>query len=349
MKTLLHQRGRASLDFAAVVGMSIGKHSRQAMSRLKAGALADMPLAVDLDERATQVLAVADSDPEFRASDLCREWYCLNHGKVAAEAFNEAATEITPQLDQLNVGATSLDPNPSMSPPKYWSDHWIHRTHGGWDGHPYMGFIMAELVHGYLVRKIIGSDLSEPRREVAEICAALAPRRVLELGCGPGQYTRALATAIPTAELFACDISLRQLEEARRRLNRDGQSVKLLRRAGEETGLPANSIDLVTAYAILHELPRSAIEGIYKEAFRVLAPGGELIFADVPPYAQLKPLLQWQVDFAASREGEPFWRESATMDMTAALARIGFVDIKCYGLRPGDYPFPWMTRARKPQ
>jgi SAM-dependent methyltransferase len=348
MTDRLHQRGRASLDFAAVVGKAIGRYTRKAMQELRAGPLATSELPEDFDARARYMASLTARMPSFRTGDLCREWYSVNHGRVAVEAFDEAASDILPTLADASDGPATLDPGADVVAPAYWSDHWIHRTHGGWDGHPYMGYVMAALVHGYLVREIMGTDLSAQRRLVVDACVEFTPQRILELGCGPGQFTRELAAAFPAAHIVACDLSLRQLEEAQRRLNRDGRGVRLLRRAAEDTRLPAGSFDLVVSYAILHELPRTAIAAIFRESFRVLRPGGVLMFADVPPYSELSPLLQWQVDYAASREGEPFWRDSATMDRAGALAEAGFTDIRAYGLKPGDYPFPWINRARKP-
>ena len=52
------------------------------------------------------------------------------------------------------AGPTTLDRNPGQPIPAYWSDHWIHRTHGGWDGHEYMGYI-----HGAIERRGTSEEL----------------------------------------------------------------------------------------------------------------------------------------------------------------------------------------------
>jgi trans-aconitate 2-methyltransferase len=58
-----------------------------------------------------------------------------------------------------------------------------------------------------------------PARDlIAKIDAA--PRRVFDLGCGPGTSTRLLAERFPESEIVGVDSSERMLEEARRRLPR---------------------------------------------------------------------------------------------------------------------------------
>ncbi len=345
----LSKRARASLDHAAAVARTLGPAMRCVTAELRAAGLTDEALADDLDERARQVEAVAEQMPAFQAARLARDWYCVQHGKIAIAAFEELRDQLVPALDAALEGSASLDPNPGQPLPEYWSSHWIHRTHGGWDGHPYQGFIQGALVHRELVAKVMApADIFVQRREIAQRVAALGGQRILEMGAGYGPFTLALTEACPDAELHACEISLRQIEQARRSLNEHGARVQLLRCAAEETGLPAASFDVVTSYAMLHELPVAATQGVFREAFRLLAPGGHLLFVDVPPYERLDKLTQWQVDYAARHEGEPFWREAATLDVAALLARIGFTEVQRFSPTPGPYPFPFITQAIKP-
>lgn len=345
----LAPRARATLDYAAVLARTIGPAMRSVAVELRAAGLNEDALAVDLDERIGQVEAVAETIPAFQAAQFAREWYGRHHGRLAIEAFEELRDWLVPRLDAAREGPTLLDPNPDQRAPEYWSAHWIHRTQGGWDGHPYMGYIQSALVHRELVAKIMApADIYAQRRAIARRVAAFGGRRILEMGAGNGPFTVALVEACPTAQLVACDPSLRQLEQAQRVLNARGASVRLLRCAGEDTGLPADSFHVVTSYALLHELPAAATAAIFREAWRVLAPGGRLLFVDVPPYAALDKLTQWQVDLAARHEGEPFWREAATLDVTTLLQRLGFVDVARGSPTTGPYPFPYVTEAAKP-
>jgi SAM-dependent methyltransferase len=345
----LSASARAALDHAASMARTLAPAARAVGAALRAAGLTDDALADDLDERSRQIEAVAEDIPAFQAARAVREWYGIHHGKIAIAAFEESREALVPMLEEARHGATELDSNPGLALPEYWSRHWIHRTHGGWDGHPYMGFIQGALIHRELVAKIMApADIFAQRREVAQRVAALGGARIFEMGAGYGSFTLTLAEACPQAQLHACEMSLRQIEQAQRILNVRGVRAQLMRCAAEQTGLPDESFDVVTSYAMLHELPAAATANVFREAFRLLAPGGRLLFVDVPPFEQLGKLTQWQVDYAARHEGEPFWREAASMDVAAALQNIGFVDIRRHSPAAGPYPFPFYTEARKP-
>lgn len=345
----LRQHGRASLDFAAAIGCQIGTLSQPVAEAAKKAGLNEQTLADDLDERDQQILAVAEKVPGFRVSKLCREWYCINHGLIATEAFEEMGVALTSKLDDALDGPTTLDVKTDFTPEPWWTDHWIHRTHGGWDGHPYMGFIHGQLVHGYLVSQIASGNIDAQRWALADSLPDVECGRILEVGCASGQFTRVLAKKFPRADITACEISIRQLEQAQRSLNEMGAAIKLLRCSGEDTGLEASTFDIVVSYAILHEIPADVTERTFREAFRVLRPGGQAVFGDVPPYEELDKFMQWKADFGARNEGEPFWRESATLDVRKLLETIGYTDIERFGMVEGPYPFPYVTRARKPK
>jgi len=63
------------------------------------------------------------------------------------------------------------------------------------------------------VRRLIQS----PTRMV-ERMALTRTDRVLEIGCGPGYFSRALADAVPEGSLVLFDLQVEMLEFARRRL-----------------------------------------------------------------------------------------------------------------------------------
>ena len=344
----LRQYGRASLDLAAEIAGQIGVKARPVAEAVRAAGLDEESLAEDLDSRDQQILDVAGRMAGFRVSNLCRDWYCNNHGQIAIRAFEEMGEVFASGLDQGLRGPTTLDPNPAYQPPSWWTDHWIHRTHGGWDGHPYMGFVYGELIHGYLVSRIASGDIDAQRWALADSLPDIGSGRVLEIGCSSGQFTRVLARRHPDADITACDISIRQLEQAQRTLNEMGATVKLIRCSGEDTGLEADSFDVVASYAILHEIPVDVTTRTFRETYRVLKPGRLAVFGDVPPYEELDKFMQWKTDFGARNEGEPYWRESATLDVRALLQDIGFVEIERFGMTDGPYPFPYVTRARKP-
>ena len=97
-------------------------------------------------------------------------------------------------------------------------------------------------------------------------------RRVLELGCGTGEFTRRVARA--GAELVALDLSPELLAKARSKVRTDARFVR-----GDATVLPfpTASFDAVYGCSILHHLDVAAA---LTEVRRVLRPGGRLVFSE---------------------------------------------------------------------
>jgi ubiquinone/menaquinone biosynthesis C-methylase UbiE len=110
------------------------------------------------------------------------------------------------------------------------------------------------------------------------LLAALGPvsgRRVLELGCGQGDLTLQLLER--GAEVVAIDISPGMVDVARGRVERflPGAPAELRVAPVEETGLDAESVDLVAGKWILHHVDVAAAA---REVHRVLRPGGRGVF-----------------------------------------------------------------------
>jgi len=111
--------------------------------------------------------------------------------------------------------------------------------------------------------------------DMARRVRALQPARVLELAAGTGVVTRALAAALPAdTTLVATDLNPAMLEEAARQPIARAVSW----RQADACALPfaAESFDAVVCQFGAMFFP-DRVQG-YKEAHRVLAPGGTLLF-----------------------------------------------------------------------
>lgn len=344
MKTTLRQRGRAELSFVADLGL-VGGHLRRAVRQDIEARLKPQALAKDLDLRNQQVESALEDSRAYQNYLTLHRWGLNNLTRAAFDAFESNRAELEPQLTAAPRGPATLTEPANIDIPSYWHN-WFHNTTGGWEGHEHMGFIHGELIHRWVVGTTFPGNIFAQREAAAAECPRRDYRRILDMGCGTGHYTTALTRRFPQAEIWGTDCSRSLLRYALRVANENGFAWRLHRVPNEATGFPDAQFDLVTSYILLHELPRAAIRDTFREAFRLLRPGGDMLMADVTRFEQMDPIAVWQQDRAAHREKEPFWRESATLDLAAAAKAAGFVEARSYGLGPMKYP--WIIYGRKP-
>jgi ubiquinone/menaquinone biosynthesis C-methylase UbiE len=113
--------------------------------------------------------------------------------------------------------------------------------------------------------------------DIARRIATLNPHRVLETAAGTGIVTRALRDALPAkANLTATDLNTPMLEIAATKF-RTGEAVEF--RTADATALPFDdaSFDAIVCQFGVMFFPDK--DKSYREAFRVLAPGGHYVFS----------------------------------------------------------------------
>lgn len=122
----------------------------------------------------------------------------------------------------------------------------------------------------------IGRTADESWRQAMRSILDPLGKRVIDVGCGGGIYSKAWAE-LGAASVIGVDFSEVMLKAAWDHC-REEKRIAFLRRAAHATGLPDNSADVVFARALVHHLLE--LEPFVEEAYRLLAPGGVLIIQD---------------------------------------------------------------------
>ena len=134
-------------------------------------------------------------------------------------------------------------------------------------------------------------DRFRPPAKVLAYAGVEPGMTVLDFGCGPGGFSLAAAQVVGLEGLvYALDVQPRALESVRRRATRRGIG-NLRTISGDRIAeVPAESVDLVLLYDVLHipaapATPRAILQSVH----RVLKPGGALSVTD--HHLQEAPLL----------------------------------------------------------
>jgi SAM-dependent methyltransferase len=153
----------------------------------------------------------------------------------------------------------------------------------------------------------------------------------LDLSCGPGLFTRAMAASAPGALIVGLDISRAMLEVAARRV-KGYSNVILVRADAHSLPFADEVLSGVNNSGALHSYddPKEA----FKEVLRVLRPGGVYVAST---FSKSKSVLgRFAARIAGIRRFEP-------PELQAQLSRTGFADYE--EIRLGE---AFIFKARKP-
>lgn len=181
--------------------------------------------------------------------------------------------------------------------------------------------------------RCLGPMLFEPfANDLAERAAALGATAILETAAGTGVATAALALALPDATIVATDLNPAMLDVAAARVDRAG--VRFQPADAQSLPFADAAFDLVACQFGVMFMPDRV--GAYREAWRVLRPGGAFLFnawagLDANPVAALT-----EQAMATMFPGDPPGFLGRTPygyadrgRIAEDLAAAGFVDIEC--------------------
>ncbi len=218
--------------------------------------------------------------------------------------------------------------DPELTYPDYYltSFHAYDRGNLSWDAAVEVE-VAAYSVHARIFAETGKSGDTRLRQSYHDLVTqsfSTPPQAIVDIGCSVGMSTFALQQVYPHAHLTGVDLSPYFLTVANyRAAQHQSQQIDWVHAAGEATGLPAASYDLVSLFLICHELPQTATRQIFQEAKRLLKPGGQIAIMDMNPqsaiYSQMAPYL-----LTLLKSTEPYLDRYFTLDVAQALIDAGF-------------------------
>ncbi|XRB01735.1 methyltransferase [Pycnococcus provasolii] len=160
--------------------------------------------------------------------------------------------------------------------------------------------------------------------------------RVLEIAAGTGRFATFVRDSYPGVDMTVTDLSPYYLEEAREN-GSYWESLQVGKSVGPASYVQANaeslpfeeaSYDAVVSVYLFHELPADAQDAVFREAYRVLKPGGIFVLTDSQQLGD-RPATDKTIglfgDFA-----EPYYRAYIRRDFGALGKEMGFTcEEKC--------------------
>ena len=268
-----------------------------------------------------------------------RTWVALRR-EAQNHMWQSVAQAADRQKDRLEalariaqpLGSLTLDPD--FVVPDYLAGEDVHLMPGGYAGsrgeEGVLQGAVIDLGGAVFMRGMNGGLLNDRRGQTAmshvlTCYPDVAPRRILEMGCGIGASAVPAARAFPDAEVYAVDVGASMLRYAHARAEHLGARVHFSQQNAEHTNFPDGWFDIVYSCVTLHEASMPAVRNMLAESRRLLRPGGVAVHLEVPlPYAQDDIWAAVQAEFEAVYNNEPNWKGALTADYDRLMREAGF-------------------------
>ncbi len=153
----------------------------------------------------------------------------------------------------------------------------------------------------------------------------LKPKRILDMGCTVSNSTLVYCDAYPGADVYGVEPGAPIMRYAHARAEYLGKKVHYSQQNAEHTDFEDGYFDVVVSAVMLHETSGTALRNIFKEAHRLLKPGGLMAHLEVPVrYKDLNLCDQVMRDWQTYYNDEPFWGQACSADLVALALESGF-------------------------
>ena len=257
----------------------------------------------------------------------------------------------------LEGGDGTLELNPDLDLPAYYTNVDIHQHPGGVWSDDIAGFVYERGAR--TTTPLMGKAHKDLHDRFTDIAVDRgAPEKVLDMGCGFGKSTQPFVQRFPDSRIEAVDLSGPCVSLAAKTARESqAKNVRFRQMDACATDYDDGSFDLVTSTMVIHEMPPKTIDALLDEAYRVLEPGGRMVHLD---FYLLPDAFRRFLHYGhARRNNEPYMPPLAELDLADVLARKGFTDIEIAPFQESEgvnieandaWRFPWtVIAATKPK
>ncbi len=228
------------------------------------------------------------------------------------------------------VGTLTLDPG--FEVPRNVADIDVHYSPGSYHGEYTDDDVAAGAVYDAAIDVFAFGQFGEEHNDIGMTMAnyvrhkypQFEPRHILDCGCTVGHNTLPWAQTFPQAEVHAIDVAPGVLRYASARAQAKGVPVRFKQMDATRLDYPDASFDVVFSSMFLHELPLKDIRAYFREAYRVLKPGGLLWTMELPPNSAMGAYESFYLDWDSYYNNEPFYKTFRDQDYRQLCIDGGF-------------------------
>jgi SAM-dependent methyltransferase len=267
--------------------------------------------------------------------DLAFRFYSAT--RVSAQEMVWDSVRTTLERDRGRLTATAdaltgdgeLELNPDLPIPSNVTALDVHLMPGGYhSGQDLSAGSMYENGLSVFSAGLMGDTLDDIGRSIALWLAArhpeFQPTDILDLGCSVGHQTLPWKRTYPDAHVTGIDVAGPCVAYAHARAKSLGLAADFRQRDARSTGFADASFDLIFSSMFLHELPLKDIAAVFREAKRLLRPGGLMLHYELPPNGAMAPYDAFYLDWDSFYNAEPFYRTYRDQDPRKLCTDAGF-------------------------
>ena len=155
------------------------------------------------------------------------------------------------------------------------------------------------------------------------------PRDILDMGCTIGHNTIPWKKIYPEARVQAIDVAAPGLLYGSARAKMQGAEIHFAQMSADNTLFADGSFDVVFSSMFLHEISAKTRHEVFREAYRLLRPGGLMLHMELPPNREMGAFEGFYLDWDSYYNEEPFYKGFRDEDYRQTCVKAGF-DAACY-------------------